>query len=102
MVWQTHSVLFHFQKGLCLSCYEWAKYLFPGLTVSEVIQANISFHSFLNLGHNRGIVTKTTTDLCGEPQRRGGHVPRMCAFSKGVTEAFRQNRKFSEITWKDW
>lgn len=52
-------MLFHFQKELCLSCYEWAK-VFPGLILSEVIEANISFPSFLNLSHNGRTVTKTT------------------------------------------
>lgn len=62
MVWQTHSTLFYFQKELCLSCYKWAKVL-PGLTVSEDIEANISFHGSLNRGHNSRTVTeKAETD----------------------------------------
>lgn len=91
-----------FTEGkLCLHCYEWAK-VFPGLIVSEVIEANISFHSFLNLGHNSRTVTKTTWDLCSEPQRWAKHSPRRSVFIKCLTEAFRQNRKSSEITWKVW
>lgn len=36
------------------------KKIFSGIIVSKVIEANISFDKFVNLGHNSSTVTKTT------------------------------------------
>lgn len=76
----------------------WIGKVLPGLIVWKAIEANISFHRFLNLGHNSRITTKTTKTYVMNFKHRANIFPED---PHSENTSIKLSKKVSEIIWKD-